>query len=631
MPQLRLSVVLATFNRARSLGPAIDALLGQTAPADAYELVVVDNNSTDATANLLASITDSRVRAIREPRQGLSFARNTGLRAARASLVAFTDDDVEAAPDWVSAIIAAFDAHPEVDGVGGRVLPIWSRPPPAWLTRDHWPPLALQDHGDSPLTFDAARPLGLIGANLAFRRGTFARVGVFANHVQRVKDGVGSTEDHEMLTRLYMDGGRMLYVPGIVVHAPVQDERRARAYHRRWHYGHGRFSALMRNPDIERSRFSVFDVPAHLLRAAARNVLALVTSLCAGRWEAMFDAELRLRFAAGFVRQRLAGGTAPVVHPGRLVDGHAPDVSVIIPSYNHAAYLPHAIRSTRGSAHRVEVIVVDDGSTDDTSQVASRFEDVRVVRQDNRGAAAARNRGLAEARGRFIIFLDADDVLRPGAVDIGAGALEEHVDCAVAFGRCVMMAADGTVLPTPEQQRIETDHHAALLRRNVIWMPAMAMFRRDALECTGGFRPGFDAAADYDLYLRASRVFPVHDHGQIVAGYRAHDSNMSRQATRMLRETDAVMRQNRPRADARLIAAWRDGCRRWREFYGTHLVEDIRVHVREGHLLAAVRKAIILARYRPSIVVRELSRKARVQLAAATGLGRLAGASRPKS
>jgi glucosyl-dolichyl phosphate glucuronosyltransferase len=305
MPAVQLSIILPTFNRVDPLRHAIAALLYQTAPGNAYEVIVVDNNSTDGTAQLLESIVDSRVRCLRERRQGISYARNAGIAAARGDIIAFTDDDVEAAPDWVETIVTALDARPDVAGVGGRVLPVWHARCPEWLTRAHWGPLALQDHGDDERTFDREAPVGLIGANLALRAAVFHRVGRFSLEVQRVADDIGSTEDHHLLHRVYASGGRLLYQPNLLVNARVQPDRYARAYHRRWHEGHGRFHALMRLPDIDRTRRTVAGVPAHLLRTAARDAVLWAGSILSRRWHDAFQAELRLRFFAGFARTRL--------------------------------------------------------------------------------------------------------------------------------------------------------------------------------------------------------------------------------------------------------------------------------------------------------------------------------------
>jgi glycosyltransferase involved in cell wall biosynthesis len=293
------------------------------------------------------------------------------------------------------------------------------------------------------------------------------------------------------------------------------------------------------------------------------------------------------------------------------VTGWPIDVSVVIPCYNHASFLGEAIRSIESGQRTVQVIVVDDGSTDGSSQVAGSFRGVECVRQKNQGLAAARNAGLARAAGRYLIFLDADDRLLPAAIECGARALDQHAACAMAFGRSVMTGADGRRLPTTIAPRLERDHHAALLRRNVIWMPAAAIFQRDALIELGGFAAGFDAAADYDLYLRLSRRWPVHDHAEVVAEYRRHAANMSSNASRMLRETLTVTRRHKP-SDAALMDAWQEGCANWRNLYGTHLVEEIRGHARRREPLAAVRKAATLAYWHPAGFVRELTKKTRL-------------------
>lgn len=287
-------------------------------------------------------------------------------------------------------------------------------------------------------------------------------------------------------------------------------------------------------------------------------------------------------------------------------------VSVVIPCYNQGQFLADAIESATAAHHRVEVVVIDDGSIDDSTAVAKRFPAARYVRQANRGLAAARNRGLDESTGSFVIFLDADDRLLPGAIDAAARSLAGHPDCAMAYGRCIMMGPDGTTWPTPGIPTVRTGHHAALLLTNLIWMPAMAIFRRRPLIRLQGFASGFDAAADYDLYLRLSRVEPVHDHGVTVAAYRRHDAAMSGNAARMLEETLAVMRRHRPAADDPLFATWQDGWANWQNFYGTQLVGEIRVHLRARALGPAAAKAATLWRLAPSVFRRELKKKARL-------------------
>jgi glycosyltransferase involved in cell wall biosynthesis len=298
---------MCTYNRGPLLADAIRSVLAQAGGGPTFELIVLDNNSTDRTREIAEDFAahDARVRYAFEPRQGLSFARNTAVLHARAALIAFTDDDVRVEPDWVAAVVRSFSEHPEADMVGGRVLPLWPTAPPAWLTRDHWAPLALADHGDRPIAITPDRPICLIGANLALRRSAFDALGGFAGAFQRVKDGIGSLEDHEFLLRLLRSGRTGLYDPRIVVHAEIQPNRLERAYHRRWHQGHGRFHALLRSEQLEHSRRgTLFGVPAHLYRQALGNLLGWMRARLSGAEARAFQHEVRIRFFLGFFQTR---------------------------------------------------------------------------------------------------------------------------------------------------------------------------------------------------------------------------------------------------------------------------------------------------------------------------------------
>lgn len=303
-----LSIIVCTHNRSGSLRAALNHLFSLQTGELSIEIIVVDNNSTDDTAEVVRELRANAPVAIRcafEAAQGISHARNTGLALARGAVVAFTDDDIEVSPGWALQIVEAFTAHPEVDCVGGRVLPIWPPGVPSWLTRDRWAPLAILDYGNEPLYLSDDDPRCLVGANLAFRRDVFARIGGFSPAVQRVKDGIGSIEDHEFLLRMWWTGAMALYAPEIVVMAPVDPDRLLKRYHRRWHTGHGHFHALMRSPQIEYSPKGRFlGVPVHLYRQAAGDLAGWLGRAAAGRWDEAFAYEMRLRFFWGFFQTR---------------------------------------------------------------------------------------------------------------------------------------------------------------------------------------------------------------------------------------------------------------------------------------------------------------------------------------
>ena len=189
---VEVSVVIPTFRRPTGIGACLRSVLAQRCEWS-FEVLVVDNNSGDGTADDVMSVAarDSRVRYLLERQQGVAFARNCGISAARAPLIAFIDDDVEAAEDWLTTIVRTFHAHAEVDFVGGRVLPLWPDKQPEWLSpRKNWSPLGVIDHGERELTIGAERPWPLSSGNMAVRRRVFETLGSFAPDFQRVGSGV---------------------------------------------------------------------------------------------------------------------------------------------------------------------------------------------------------------------------------------------------------------------------------------------------------------------------------------------------------------------------------------------------------------------------------------------------------
>jgi glycosyltransferase involved in cell wall biosynthesis len=307
-----VSVVMSTFNRAERLPLALQALLTQSGDIPC-EILVVDNNSTDDTAEVVEAIarrSDGRLRYVFEPRQGLSYGRNTGIRHAEGAIIALTDDDVRVAGDWLVQLTRAFDEHPEADYVGGRVLPAWREPPPRWLTMSHWSPLALQDYGAELMWTGRHYAVCLVGANLAFRRRVFDVVGRFTPALGRIRDGIGSTEDHDLQLRIWRAGMRGLYAPGVLAVADVTPDRMVKAYHRRWHRGHGRHCALMRLRELVPADLgpmsepddivTVFGSPAFVYVELLRTCYRWLRALC-HRADALFYAN-QLRHVWSYLR-----------------------------------------------------------------------------------------------------------------------------------------------------------------------------------------------------------------------------------------------------------------------------------------------------------------------------------------
>ena len=259
-------------------------------------------------------------------------------------------------------------------------------------------------------------------------------------------------------------------------------------------------------------------------------------------------------------------------------------ISVVIPCYNQARFLGEAIESVRRQQNvDFEVLVVDDGSTDDASCVARRYTDVRLIRQPRMKLSGARNTGLRHARGRYIVFLDADDRLLPGALAAGLDSLRSRPECAYTVGRFRIIGVDG--LPTADVGRGEdpADLYIALLQHNYIEMIATVMYHRRVFDAVGGFNLALRACEDYDLHLRVARSFPGCHHGALVAEYRRHDANMTGDPVLMLKSSLQVLRsqQHSLRTPAE-YAAYNQGLRFWAEYYGELLARRARESITRG-------------------------------------------------
>jgi glycosyltransferase involved in cell wall biosynthesis len=317
-----VTVVITTFNRSQMLPAALESMLHQEPGNVRYEVIVVDNNSTDGTKQIVERYITQGHRNLKymfEPRQGVSHARNRGVINAHAPIIAFSDDDVRVAKDWIANIKREFDEHPEVDYVGGKILPHWKTEPPAWLNRDHWWALALLDYGDEPFYVNADNPLCLPTANASFRCELFKRFGLFSPEFS-------GREDHEFLLRLWRAGSRGLYSPTVIVTAEVQNERLKKNYHRRWNTTTGRFNSLMRLNEIMGpdgrivgelpNQPTLFGVPGFVYRGLIEESLGLVAATLSRRKAAALRNKNAVWYLIGYITKRYEQDQAHRKHSG---------------------------------------------------------------------------------------------------------------------------------------------------------------------------------------------------------------------------------------------------------------------------------------------------------------------------
>lgn len=302
-----ISVIIPTYNRSRLLQQTVDTILAQTYPTKRWELILVDNGSTDDTARVIAEVIarDEHVRGLTEKRKGAHFARNSGALAARGDILYFTDDDMLAEPDMLERIVEGFDADSSVASVTGKVLPKWETEPPVWvLEHCRNALLSLLDLGEAVIVSD--EDPGVFSCHQAVGRDVFMEAGGFNPDTNAIL----FTGDNEtgLNIKIRNLGYRFAYVGTAVTHHIIPASRMTQRYlngrmadqgfcdsytqYREIHPGRARLLKRM----VAHSVLAGFDV----LRAAARR------SAGDSKWRVdlarVFYHRNRLRYDARLIR-----------------------------------------------------------------------------------------------------------------------------------------------------------------------------------------------------------------------------------------------------------------------------------------------------------------------------------------
>jgi glycosyltransferase involved in cell wall biosynthesis len=279
---LPLSIVLCTLNRAKLLREAVLSIIQQDFPKSDYEIVVVDNGSTDQTAAVVRELQNKApIRYLRDDRIGLCIARNTGWQAARGRYIAFFDDDAKAKPGWLAAIRDAFERNPVIGVVGGRVAPIWEGVRPPWLADDIACSLTIVDWGSSEKVITDIRREWLVGANMAVPKAVLAEIGGFHPWLDRVGNNLLSSGDVFLQKQVIRRGYQCLYVPAIAIEHLVPPSRLAQDWFMRRFYWQGVSDAVMQlieqSPSTTKRLRMAFARGEQLMRSRKR-LKALISS-----------------------------------------------------------------------------------------------------------------------------------------------------------------------------------------------------------------------------------------------------------------------------------------------------------------------------------------------------------------
>lgn len=261
-----LSVVICTYNRAASLAETLDSVNACELPAGCdVELVLIDNNSTDDTAAVcerFAPKAKMPFRRVMETTQGLSFARNRGIREARGDVIIFTDDDVLVNSSWLTAYAEEFGEE-NADCAFGRVHPDWRGTRPDWFHNWLRPAYALLDYGDERFVVTTARH-EFFGANFAVRRSLLVEMGGFDVKLGRTKGKLFIGEETRVFLELLRGQARIVYNPAIEVHHVIEERRKEKAYLVR--YFHDTAESLVYAALQSPARRRILGIPASPLR-----------------------------------------------------------------------------------------------------------------------------------------------------------------------------------------------------------------------------------------------------------------------------------------------------------------------------------------------------------------------------
>lgn len=280
---MNITVILCTFNRCESLAQALHSIASSLLPDSVtWEVLVVDNNSTDQTRNTANEFIrqyPGKLRYLFEPRQGKSHALNRGVREARGDILAFMDDDVTVEPKWLQNLTTPL-TNERLAGVGGRIVPAREFQPPKWLAvkgpYSTVGMLALFDRGDCATELHEAP----FGTNMAFRKSVFVKYGGFRTDMGPCPGSEMRNEDTEFGRRILAAGEKLWYEPSAVVYHAIPQERLTKSYFLRFWFDSGRASILemQKRPDvlgIPRHYFTMLKICTLFLRKAAQWMLTL--------------------------------------------------------------------------------------------------------------------------------------------------------------------------------------------------------------------------------------------------------------------------------------------------------------------------------------------------------------------
>jgi GT2 family glycosyltransferase len=316
--EMFVSVIICTCNRCQSLRDTLESLAAQTADRSAFEVIVVDNHSEDATRETVQEMAgrgNLTIRYLYEGRRGKAYALEAGVVAAKGQILAFTDDDVIVGPAWIENILKAFTGR-RIACLGGRIRPLWLCEKPQWYDRRLSSVIVEYDRGDQ---FTEIKKGTLpFGANFILSADVLKKYGGFS--LDLASGTFMRCEDTELVKRLLAHGEPVYYSPDVIVHHKVTSERMTKRFFRNWFYAYG--MAISRMQRIQRKqepvRWTMLDVPWWRYRKAAMRLFHAAREGLKRNAAESFYLETKFWTELGFIVDRWRGGESKGKISGRI-------------------------------------------------------------------------------------------------------------------------------------------------------------------------------------------------------------------------------------------------------------------------------------------------------------------------
>ena len=220
--EIKISIIICTYNRQKFLPGALKSLTNQTLKPESFEIILVNNNSTDNTdsicKNFITANPQLKTKYFVETQKGLSAARNRGIKESAASLVVFIDDDAEITNDYLETAVEFFDLYPDVSAMGGKIIPVYEGgTEPNWLSKPLWGLVTKTDWGDKVREYPPSKYPP--GCSMVFRKEVFEITGMFNT------DLFLRSDDKYIFRQLQKQGKNFLYYPKFVIKHHIDKER----------------------------------------------------------------------------------------------------------------------------------------------------------------------------------------------------------------------------------------------------------------------------------------------------------------------------------------------------------------------------------------------------------------------